>query len=199
MQSNKALLSKPSRKKLAQVAEREAKLGLRGEAGMAGPEIERYLSVFREALNLNGSTDEYSDPSVGYHWCGAFVYYCCLKAGFAISPKPIPSFRYTLAAAPAWHHWASVEGLFYGCKEVAEIGDIVLYNCVYENKPLDHIGIVIEVFSDGILSAEGNKNNRTGLFHRSYDCIAGFVRLPENAEQADGADLVNSAAHPPPR
>ena len=108
MQINKNGLLKPSRKKLAQVAENEAKLGFCGEIGMAGPEIERYLSLFRDALNLHGSTDEYSDKSVGYHWCGAFVYFCCLKTGYTIPPKPIPSFRYTLAAVPAWNHWASV-------------------------------------------------------------------------------------------
>ena len=65
----------------------------------------------------------------------------------------------------------------------AEIGDIALYNCVYNDSPLDHIGITTEVSSDSILSAEGNVDNRTGLFRRSYDCIAGFVRLPEDAEQ----------------
>ncbi len=183
MQSNEVELSKPSRKKLAQVAIREAGLGFSGERGMAGPEIERYLSVFRDALNLNGSTDEYSDESVGYHWCGAFAYYCCLKAGFTIPPKPIPSFRYTLAAVPAWHHLASVAGMLHECKDNAEIGDIALYNCVYNNTPLDHIGIIADVSSKGILSAEGNNDNRTGLFHRNYDCIAGFVRLSEDAEQ----------------
>ena len=183
MLTRKALLLKPSRAKLVQVAKREAKSEFRGETGMVGSEIERYLSVFRDALNLNGSTDKFSDKNVGYHWCGAFVYYCCLEAGFSISPKPIPSFRYTLAAVPAWHHWASVNGIFHSGKKNAEIGDIALFNCVYDNNPLDHIGIVTDVCLDSILSAEGNNNNRTGLFYRSYDCIAGFVRLPENVEQ----------------
>lgn len=167
---------------LAKIAKSEAKSGFRGERDMAGPEIERYLSVFRDALNLNGSTNEYSDKSVGYHWCGAFVYYCCSKAGFTIPTKPISSFRYTLAAVPAWQHWASATGIFHECKEKAEVGDIVIYNRVYDNKPLDHMGIITEVCVNGILSAEGNSNNRTGIFYRNYDCIEGFVRLPENAE-----------------
>jgi hypothetical protein len=176
-------LLKSLRKKLAQIAESEAKLKNRGNAEMAGPDIEHYLSVFRDALNKNGATNKYSDTSVGYHWCGAFVYYCCLKAGYNIPPKPISSFRYTLAAVPAWHHWAFAEGIFHESQENGEIGDIVLFNYVYENKPLDHIGIVIEVYSDSISSAEGNNNNQTGLFQRSFDNIAGFIKLPDIAEQ----------------
>jgi len=177
--TGKIRLLKPSRKKLAQVAEKEAGFGFRGEIGMTGPEIERYLSVFRNALNENGSTNKYSDKSVGYPWCCAFVYFCCLKAGFSFLPKQIPSFRFTLAAVPAWQHWASVKGIFHECKENAEIGDIALFNRVYCNKPLDHIGIITKISPDGIISAEGNNDNRTGLFHRDLDCMAGFVRLPE--------------------
>jgi hypothetical protein len=180
MISNKIQLTKPTRKALACVAECEAKAEFRGGTGMAGPEIERYLSVFRDALNLNGSTDKYSDKNAGYHWCGAFVYYCCSKAGFIIPEKPVPSFRYTLAAVPAWHHWANATEIYHEDKRSGQIGDIVIYNCVYDNNPLDHIGIVTKVFETGIMSAEGNNDNRTGLFHRSYDFIAGFVRLPEN-------------------
>jgi len=171
-----------SRDELARVAREEALLGLRGGVGMAGPEIERYLSVFRDALNLNGATDRYSDPSVGYHWCGAFVYYCCLQAGFPVSAKPVPSYRYTLAAVPAWHHWATATNIFHPSPDAGQLGDIALYNHVYDNNPLDHIGIVVETSPDAVLSAEGNNNNQTCLFPRPHDCIAGFVRLPEDPE-----------------
>ena len=56
-----------------------------GDANQAGPEIEKYLSLFRETMNRRAGTQDYSDLSVGYAWCGAFAYYCCLKAGFRIS------------------------------------------------------------------------------------------------------------------
>ncbi len=179
MIADKTQLTRPTRKALARVAECEAKAGYRGEMGLTGPEIERYLSVFRDALNLNGSTNKYSDKNIGYHWCGAFVYYCCLKAGFMIPEKPVPSFRYTLAAVSAWHNWATTTDIFHEDTQRAQIGDIVIYNHVYDNNPLDHIGIVTEVFESDIMSAEGNNDNRTGLFHRGYECIAGFLRLPE--------------------
>ena len=45
---------------------------------------------------------------------------------------------------------------------------------------LDHIGVVIGTTPGGVLSAEGNNSNRTGVFPRSVSVIAGFVRLPEN-------------------
>ncbi len=182
MSSNKIQLLGPTRNRLAQIARKEAESGFRGEKEMAGPEIERYLSVFRQALNLNGSTDQYSDKRMGYDWCGAFVYYCCLKAGFNIAAKPIPTYRYTLAAVPAWQNWAYIKRIYIEHGKNAEIGDIVLYNNVYNDVPLDHMGIVIEVSVNSILSAEGNNDNRTGLFNRSYERIAGYVRLPKNDE-----------------
>ena len=170
---------RPSRTDLAALARSEAELRLQGDNNHAGPEIERYLAVFREALNLNCETDRFSDPSVGYSWCCAFVYYCCLQAGFRFPPKPVPTHRYTLAAVPAWHQWAVGEGFFHPVTTVTpEPGDIVLFNHIACGQPLDHIGIVVEVTSGFALCAEGNVENRTGLFERSFSCIAGFVRLP---------------------
>jgi hypothetical protein len=167
---------------LAQVARREATLGLAGNAQMAGPAIERYLSVLREALNLNASTNKYSDPAVGFDWCGAFVYYCCLEAGFRFPPKPVPTYRYTLGAVPAWHHWAVTSGFFHPTGSTPPSpGDIALFNRVYDDHPLDHIGIVLEVTADGVQTAEGNNANRTGIFSRPFEVIEGFVRLPETA------------------
>jgi hypothetical protein len=54
------------RRKLAQVAREEPSRELRSAESGAGPDVEHYLGVFREALNLNTGTDWYSDPAVGY-------------------------------------------------------------------------------------------------------------------------------------
>lgn len=175
----------PSRKDLATVALREAELRLKGDNNHAGPEIERYLAVFREALNVNCETDRFSDLSVGYSWCCAFVYYCCLQAGFRFPPKPVPTYRYTLAAVPAWHQWAVAEDFFHSINAVTpEVGDIVLFNHVACGQPLDHIGIVVEITSEFVLCAEGNVENRAGLFERPFSSIAGIVRLPEGTSGA---------------
>lgn len=149
---------------------------------MAGPSIEKYLSVFRDALNRNALTKKYSNPSIGFNWCCAFVYYCCLKAGFKFPPKPIEDYRYTLAAVTAWHHWAVLHDFFQPVQYVRpELGDIALFNNIFDDKPLDHIGVVIKTNSDGIVSAEGNNLNRTGIFERPFSVIEGYIRLPEDA------------------
>jgi hypothetical protein len=165
---------------LAIFARREAEQKRSGNANMAGPAIEPYLSVFRDALNQNGSTEDFSDLSRGFPWCCAFVYYCCLQAGYHLSPKPIESYRYTLSAVSAWHNWASSQGFFHTVHNtIPEKGDIALFNYVFDGNPLDHIGVVLDVDSEGVLCAEGNNLNRTGIFHRNYSVIEGYVRLPE--------------------
>ena len=165
---------------LADIAHREAARHAEGDEHQAGQAIERYLAVFRTALNQNGATTKYSDLAVGFHWCGAFVYYCCLEAGFRLTPKPMEGARYTLAVVSSWQQWAMAGGYYLaGDQAPAQRGDIALYNGVYDGRPLDHLGVVIGVVSDGILSAEGNNANRTGVFHRPFSVIDGYVRLPE--------------------
>jgi len=180
MKPDSKTLSHPSRRKLASIARQEAELQLRGNANRAGSAIERYLSVFREALNLNCETTRYSDLNTGYRWCCAFVYYCCLQAGFRFPPKPELDYRYTLAAVPAWHHWAMTDGFLLPADSATpEAGDIVPFNCVDVGQPLDHIGIALEITPAFVLCAEGGNENRTGLFERPFTCIAGYVRLPQ--------------------
>jgi hypothetical protein len=171
-----------TRRFLAEIARREAALGRAGDSNMAGPAIEPYLSTLRDALNVNSASTKYSDRAVGFHWCGAFVYYCCLQAGFQFPPKPVATYRYTLAAVPAWHHWALSEAIFQpGNTTQPQVGDIALYNRVFNGQLLDHIGVVLEVARDEVLSAEGNNSNRTGLFPRALSTIEGYVRLSERA------------------
>ncbi len=171
-----------SRRRLAEIALQEAASGRAGNKAMAGPEIERYLSVLREALNRNAGTTEFSNTAVGFPWCCAFVYYCCLRAGFRFPAKPVETYRFTLAAGPAWLNWAQSEGTFHSAKSSsAEVGDVVLLNRVYDGNPLDHTGIVVAVQSDHLLCAEGNNGNRCGVFRREYSDVEGYVRLPEIA------------------
>jgi len=166
---------------LATIARSEAEQQRAGDSYMAGPGIEPYLSVLRDALNRNGSTEIYSDTTRGFNWCCAFVYYCCLKAGFRFPPKPIETYRYTLGAVPAWQHWASSGGFYYPVHTTTpEIGDIALFNHVFDNNPFDHIGIILEVTANGAICAEGNNLNKTGIFNRPFSDIDGYVRVPEN-------------------
>jgi len=171
----------PSRRLLTEIARREAGQCFAGNGQKAGPAIEKYLSTLRDALYANAETSKYSDPAVGFEWCGAFVYYCCLEAGFRFPPKPDPSHRYTLGAIPAWRHWAVKDGFFLpSYSSMPEPGDIALYNRACSDQPLDHIGIVLQSSDEGILSAEGNISNRTGIVLRNFSQVDGYIRLPES-------------------
>jgi hypothetical protein len=166
--------------RLASIARAEAELEPAGDANQAGPEIEKYLSLFRETMNRRAGTQDYSNLSVGYAWCGAFVYYCCLKAGFRIKPEPSEHVNGSLAAVSTWHEWASFPGhhllLAYG--GVPTAGDIVLFDRLLEEKPLDHLGVVLEVGPKSITTAEGNVHNRGGVFTRRLDGhINSYLRL----------------------
>ena len=57
-------------------------------------------------------------------------------------------------------------------------GDLVLFDNLIENVELDHIGIVIEVKDNYIITSEGNYHNAAGIFNRTKDStIRGYIRL----------------------
>ena len=109
---------------LAQIARKDAQRNLVGNAEKAGDQIEKYLCLFRQAMNEHGNTDKYNDPKVGYDWCCAFVYYCCLEAGFNLPPNPRknsaarwqpcrpgmtgPHFPKTTSSSAAFLKWATL-------------------------------------------------------------------------------------------
>jgi len=174
---------KRKRLALARIARDEGRLALAGDRNLAGAAIEKYLAVFREAFNSNGGYTKYSDHRVGYPWCCAFVYYCCLQAGFTFPPKPVPEHRWTLGAVPAWYDWAVLpqNGFYFAAGDPSrapEPGDIILFDRLIEDKDLDHMGVVIAVASNKVTTAEGNFHNRSGVFERSLaEHINGYVRL----------------------
>ena len=168
------------RTRLALIARAEAEFEPTGDVNRAGPQIEKYLSLFRETMNRRARTRDYSDLSIGYSWCGAFVYYCCVKAGFQIMPEPSALVNGSLAAVSTWHEWASLPGncLLVAADGAPEVGDIVLFDHLLEDKPLDHLGVVVGVGSDSLTTAEGNVHNRGGVFTRRLDKhINSYVRL----------------------
>lgn len=82
----------------------------------------------------------------------------------------------------AWEEWAKkdprIGWLPSSC--LPQPGDIVIFDRVFENKPHDHMGIVIEVRENSLLTAEGNLGNVSGLVERPRDKhIRGYVSLPE--------------------
>lgn len=115
-------------------------------------------------------------------WCAAFVYHCCQKSGmrFPIRPKECASSN--LAGCGAWEEWAQNDArIEYICTGEPLSGDIVLFDRVFCNAAHDHIGVVLEVLSDRIITAEGNFGNVSAIVERPRDeHIRAFIRIPED-------------------
>ena len=130
-------MEKATREKLAKIAKDMAQVPFHGDVdGMAS--------------NLDGL------------WCAAFVYYCCMAAGFEIPYRPEECKTCHLAACLGWEEFAVGDQRIEYHKGpegyVPEAGDIVLYDRVFENKEHDHMGIVLDKREGTILVAEGNVN-----------------------------------------
>lgn len=118
------------------------------------------------------------------HWCAAFVYYCCTKAGINLPAKyPDQGVSCNFAACIAWKQWAQLPGhdLWHEADEkefIPEPGDIIMLDFVFDGIILDHMGIVVENKGNVILVAEGNFNNVSAIVQRNRDKhIRGFIRL----------------------
>ena len=165
---------------LAQVARQEAQLILAGNDDKGGPQIEKYLALLRPALGQREGTRHLAHSKGGFDWCGAFVYYCCRQAGFTFSGRPSATLPGTFAAVFIWPMWANMaeNNFSIPATETPEVGDIVIFNRLLEDVDCDHVGIVVAVQDTVIETAEGNVQNRSGLFWRQRDDhIHSYIRL----------------------
>lgn len=119
-------------------------------------------------------------------WCAAFVYYCCVEAGFQIPYSPEKCVTCSLAGCGGWEEYALGDSRieYHKVEEtfVPEPGDIVLYDRVFCDREHDHIGILLEVKENSIVAAEGNilDSNRSGIVERPVDeHIRAYIRIPD--------------------
>ena len=167
-------MEKATRKHLAKVAREMALLPFHGAAEGKESNLAPIVRLFptwsvREADGL---------------WCAAFVYYCCIEAGFVLPYRPDACKTCHLAGCLGWEELALGDGRIeyhQGADAfVPEAGDIVLYDRVFENKEHNHIGIVLEKREWTILAAEGNIGNQSGIIERPIDGhIRAYIRLPD--------------------
>ena len=138
--------------------------------------------------NLKPITDHFAGPRSDFKgkWCAAFVYHCCVLAGFDIPPRyPSRAFG-SFAGVPAWLGWAKLPcNRFYHSARNSIFsparGDIVIYDRVFDPGPHDHMGIVVEVLDRRIRVAEGNVNDLSAVVERARDRhIRGYIRLPND-------------------
>jgi len=123
-------------------------------------------------------------------WCAAFVYYCCAAAGYRFPVRPKECVSSNLAGCGAWEEWAKTDPRigWLPATCLPQPGDIVVFDRVFENKPHDHIGIVVEVRPNSILTAEGNLGNVSGVVERPRDKhIRGYISLPDGFDYGEGA------------
>lgn len=162
--------------RLANVARQEAQRGFHGFVMGTQPNFEEIISLF-PAWDL----DKWDN-----HWCAAFVYYCCTKAGINL-PVRYPDQRITcnFAGCNAWEQWSKLPHVhnwhdFHKAHFTPEPGDLVLYDRVFEDKEHDHIGIVLEHLDNKMMVAEGNFNNVSAIVERDLDeHIRGFIRIQQ--------------------
>lgn len=165
-----------TRQKLAEIAREKAQLPFHGYIGEQESNIEPIIRHFpkwniRDADGL---------------WCAAFVYYCCIEAGFVIPYSPDECVSCSLAGCGGWEEYAIGDSrIEYKKREEAflpEAGDIVLYDRVFINQEHDHIGIILEVKGDSIIAAEGNTfhDNISRIVSRPIDeHIRAYIRIPD--------------------
>lgn len=166
-----------TRKRLAEVAREKAQIPFHGYLKDKDSNIEPIIKYFpkwniRDADKL---------------WCAAFVYYCCVEAGFQIPYSPDECRTCSLAGCGGWEEYAIGDSRIEYHKKndgfVPEAGDIVIYDKVFINQEHDHIGIILEADADTITVAEGNTfdDNISRIIKRQIDeHIRAYIRIPDS-------------------
>lgn len=167
-------MKKATRKHLAEVAKDLALTPFHGVAEGRASNLAPIVEPF----------PAWSVPEADGLWCAAFVYYCCGEAGFDFPIRPKGCRTCHLAGCIAWEEWAMGDPRieYHADREgfMPAAGDIVLYDRVFEDRPHDHMGIVLEDRGHTLLVAEGNVNNVSAIIERPLDeHIRGYIRIPD--------------------
>ncbi len=160
---------------LAAIAEELAHKPFHGSIMRLKPNIQPLVDHFPR-----GRLEEFDGK-----WCAAFVYHCCVLAGFDIPPRYPPPVSCSFAGVLAWIEWAKLSAhRFYFSRSSAiqpERGDLVVFDDVFIHQPHDHIGIVLAVDRDSLSVAEGNVNNLSTVLRRERNRhIRGYIRIPND-------------------
>lgn len=165
----------PTRKKLAEKAEELAVLPFHGTCGETPSNLAPLVAPFPK-WNVEAAENS---------WCAAFVYFCCMKAGFSIPYSPDECVTCSLAGCGGWEEFAMGDPRIEYHRTggfLPERGDIVLFDRVFCGMEHDHIGIVLAVSADTITTVERlvGPENRSGIVtRRRDDHIRAYIRLPD--------------------
>lgn len=154
--------------KLAEIAKEEAMKFYHGN--IMGSDSNLYI------ISEDFCNNDFTIDMLENCWCTVFVYYCVSRSGYKLGIKPSGA-EHSLGGVGTWEQWSKLKEV--NLWESAEIGDIVLFNNVFDGNNPDHIGIVVNFSLDFIETAEGNFNNISAIVRRSYSYVRGYVRLEE--------------------
>ena len=173
-------MKKATGAELARVAEEMARLPFHGALEGEGSNITPLIAHFPK-WNVSAAEGL---------WCAAFVYHCCLLAGYEIPYSPEECVSCSLAGCGGWDEYAQGDsrvGYYLPTEDFTpRPGDIVLYDRVFNGQEHDHIGIVLNVTDTQITTAEGNNENRSQIVTRSLGKqIRAFIRLPDGYRYRD--------------
>ncbi|WMT39604.1 CHAP domain-containing protein [Paenibacillus sp. D2_2] len=159
------------RELLAQIAEELASKPLIGNEHKYGPDLVPILRYFPR-----------DNANIGFDWCAAFVYHCCTEAGVRLPVRyPEPVSR-NFAWVEAWLEWGQLHGFYHHVSDssfIPDQGDLVIFDNILGNGPNDHIGVVLRIEQDKIITAEGNFYNKSGVFQRERERINGYIRIDD--------------------
>ena len=164
--------------------------GTRGRLAVVAESLARkpfHGAVAGLDYNLSDITSHFPfSPAADWEsrWCAAFVYHCCTKAGFTIPVRHPPPVTCNFAGVAAWLQWAKLPGnrFYYSARNsdfAPRRGDLVVFDNVVSSGPHSHIGVVLSVRRESIVTAEGNVNNVSNVLVRMRDRrVRGYVRIP---------------------
>ena len=169
-------MKRATRRRLAEVAREKAQLPFHGFVEGETSNLEPIIRHF----------PQWNVKDADRLWCAAFVYYCCIEAGFEIPYSPSECVTCSLAGCGGWEEFAMGDSrVEYHTRDegfIPKAGDIVLYDRVFVNREHDHIGIVLEENGDRIIVAEGNTfhDNISRVIERPLDDhIRAYIRIPD--------------------
>ena len=166
------------RARLADIAEELARRPLVGDANQSGPDVWPLIRYFPGARRDRG-----------FEWCASFVYHCAMQVGLTL-PIRYPGVSCRFAAVMAWLEWAQLPetGFFHRGDDpgfTPERGDLVVYDHLVSGAEHDHIGVMLGLDDCTLIVAEGNVNNRSGVFRRHrFQQVNGFIRVEDSYRYA---------------
>jgi len=169
---NEAIKTKSS--ELAYIAIREANKHFHGNCMGSTTNLHPLADLFPY-------TETWTIDSWDNCWCSAFVFYCLRLCGYELPVKPEGDFEANFGGCTTWAKWSKLPEVdnFISPTGTPQIGDIVLFQNVYNGKSPDHIGILINFSNEWVETAEGNFNNVSAIVKRPKETVYGYIRLGE--------------------